>query len=153
MEREALSDILTYQLDEPDARVIAKAPVLIFLLVSAADGAIDKHEIKRFESMLSSESYKDLLALMDYTKLSIINTLRLLTENPVDYLAELERVKRVLDSRLPIAMAQQVKLQLYRLGRTIANSSRTLVEERNSDHEQIALKVIAGLFGIDETVC
>ena len=146
-----MSDVISDHFDEKEARVIAKAPVLVFLLVSAADGTIDKQEIRDFESILTRAPYGALLALMAKARLSIVDTLRQLTERPVDYIAELERIGRVLDQRLTAADAQQVKTQLYDLGISIANASGRflgLVGNPVSDQERTALKVIAGLFGI-----
>ncbi len=134
--------------------MIARAPVLVFLLVSAADGTIDKREIKGFESLLRSEPYSDLLAVMSRARLSIIDTLRQLTETQVDYLQELERIDRVLDSRLPSSLSLKLKLQLYDLGHHVALSSGRflgLVGDPVSKQEYTALKVIAGLFGITGT--
>lgn len=151
-----MSDVIEDHLDEREAQVIAQAPVLVFLLVSAADGTIDKHEIRGFVSLLSSPPYSGLLAVMERAKLSILGTLRQLTENPVDYLAELRRIERILDNRLPVALAQQLKRQLYDLGhRIVTASERVQVEADNSisEQEQVALKVIAGLFDIDERQC
>ena len=150
--RPGVSDVISDQFDKQEARVIAKAPVLVFLLVSAADGTIDKQEIRDFEAMMTSAPYGALLALMEKAKLSIIDTLRQLTENPIDYIAELERIGRVLDTRLTAADAQQVKAQLYDLGHSIAKASGRFLEQVGdpvSDQERTALKVIAGLFGID----
>jgi uncharacterized tellurite resistance protein B-like protein len=134
-------------------RVIAQAPVLIFLLVSAADGTIDKREIKSFESLLTAPPYRDLLAVMARARLTLVETLRQLTENPIDYLQELQRIQQVLERRLPNALAQQMKLQLYQLGWHVAVSSGHSTEEVDNHicrQEGTALKVIAGLFGITE---
>ena len=148
-------DIVSH-LDDRDVQVVAQAPVLVFLLVSAADGAIDKREIKRFAALLSGTSFSDLMAVMQRARLSIVDALRQLSENQVDYLAELQRIARVLDSRLPAKLALRVKSQLYRLGHGIATSSDQVAEsagERISEQERIALKVIAGLICIDEHQC
>ncbi|MEJ2455969.1 MAG: hypothetical protein P8103_17700 [Candidatus Thiodiazotropha sp.] len=149
-----MSDAILNHVDEHEARVIAQAPVLVFLLVSAADGTIDKREIKGVESLLSSEPYSDLFAVMVRARLSINDTLRQLTENPVDYLQELKRIDRVLDNRLPSALSLKLKQQLYDLGHHVALSSGRflgLVGDPVSKQELTALKVIAGLFGIAET--
>lgn len=151
-----MGDTIADYLDQPDIQVIAQAPVLIFLLVSAADGTIDKQEIKGFESILTSPDYTDLLTLMGRAGLSVIDTLRQLTEHPVDYLAELQRIGRVLESRLPAADAQHFKIQLFDLGHAVASASGRImgvVGNPVSDQEQTALKVIAGIFGIDKNQC
>ena len=151
-----MSDPMTYQLSDQDRQVIAQAPVLVFLLVSAADGTIDKREIKGFESILTDSSCAGLLALMSLAGLSVVETLRQLTEQPVDYLAELQHISRVIEMRLPAADAQQLKLQLYDLGHKVARASggfMGLVGNPISDQEHTALKVIAGIFGIHESQC
>ncbi len=148
-----VNDTIANYLGQQEIQVIAQAPVLVFLLVSAADGTIDKREIRGFESILTSEPYKELLALMGRAGLSVVDTLRQLTERPVDYLAELKRIDEVLSSRLPAAQAQQLKLQLYDLGHKVASVSGRfmgVVGSPISDQEQTALKVIAGIFGISE---
>lgn len=148
-------DIVSH-LDDHDVQVVAQAPVLVFLLVSAADGTIDKCEIKRFASLLSGTSFSDLMAVMQRARLSIVDALRQLSESQVDYLAELQRIAQVLDSRLPENLAQQVKTQLYRLGHSVATSSDQVTESVGgliSEQERIALKVIAGLICIDESQC
>ncbi len=130
--------------------------MLVFLLVSAADGTIDRREIGRFESLLLSSSYGDLIAVMQHARLSLADSLRQLTENHIDYLAELQHIAQVLDSRLPAPAARQIKNQLYDLGSCIAASSahgQTDAENPVSRQEQVALKVIAGLIGIDDVQC
>lgn len=151
-----MSVAIVEYLDDHEAQVIAQAPVLVFLLVSAADGTIDKREIKGFEAILTSPPYTDLLALMGRARLSVVDTLRQLTEHPIDYLAELKRIDRVLESRLPVAEGQHLKLLLYDLGRSVASASgRILGVAGNpiSDQEQTALKVIAGIFGVASSQC
>jgi hypothetical protein len=148
-----VTEAITDQFDEQERQVIAQAPVLIFLLVSAADGTIDKREVKGFESILTSPPYADLLLLMGRARLSVVDTLRQLTENPVDYLAELQRIDRVLETRLSLIEAQQLKLQLYDLAQAVAAASGGFMGVMGNpigDQEQTALKVIAGIFGIDE---
>jgi hypothetical protein len=149
------SDIVKH-FNDHEAQVIAQAPVLVFLLVSAADGTIDRYEIARFESLLISSPYSDLIAVMQRARLSIVDTLRQLTESHVDYLAELQQIARVLDRRLPPTLAQQVKNQLYDLGCCIAAASQqeqAAAGNPVSEQERVALKVIAGLIGIDENRC
>jgi uncharacterized tellurite resistance protein B-like protein len=148
-----VTDAIVNHLNKQETRVIAQAPVLIFLLVSAADGTIDKREIKSFESLLTTPLYSDLLDVMARARLTIIDTLRQFTENPVDYLQELQQINRVLDRRLPADLAQRMKLQLYQLGWHVAVSSGHSPEEVDNHicrQEGTALKVVAGLFGIDE---
>ncbi len=147
-----MTEFIASHFDKQEAQVIARAPVLVFLLVSAADGTIDKREIEDFESILTGPSYGDLLAVMNRAKLSIVDTLRQLSENPVDYLDELRQIARVLARRLPTDLTRQIKCQLYELGRHIAASSGGKEEDSDdaiSTQEQVALKVIAGLFDID----
>jgi hypothetical protein len=125
-------------------------------LVSAADGTIDKREIKSFESLLTSPPYSVLLAVMTQARLTLVDTLRQLTENPVDYLEELRHINRVLEKRLPTALAQKMKQQLYEIGWHVAVSSGASLEEVDNHicrQEGTALKVIAGLFGVVERDC
>jgi hypothetical protein len=147
-----VTEFIASHFDKQEAQVIARAPVLVFLLVSAADGTIDKREIEDFESILTGPSYGDLLAVMNRAKLSIVDTLRQLTESPVDYLDELRQIARVLACRLPANLTRQIKCQLYELGRHVTASSggtEADSEDALSTQEQVALKVIAGLFDID----
>jgi hypothetical protein len=147
-----VTDVIVNHLDKQAAQVVARAPVLVFLLVSAADGTIDKQEIEDFEAILSSPAYGALLSVMNRAKLSIVDTLRQLAESPVDYLQELRQISRVLGQRLPSDQTRQIKCQLYELGRHIAAASSGMAdsnEDAISPQEQVALKVIAGLFDID----
>jgi uncharacterized tellurite resistance protein B-like protein len=147
-----VADAIVNHFDKQETRVIAQAPILVFLLISAADGTIDKREIKSFESLLTTPPYSDLLAVMTGARLTIVDTLRQLTEKPVDYLQELQQISRVLDRRLPVDLAQRMKLQLYQLGWHIAVSSGHSLEDVDNHicrQEGTALKVIAGLFGIN----
>ncbi len=147
-----MSDAIAQCLSEQDAQVVAQAPVLVFLLVSAADGTIDKREIRGFESLLVSDPYRDLLQVMVRVRLSVIDTLRELTEHPVDYLAELQHINRVLGG-LPVEQGQRLKRQLYDLGQRVAASSGGifgLMGNPVSDQEQTALKVIASLFDLEK---
>jgi hypothetical protein len=151
-----VTEVIADHFDRQDMQVIAQAPVLVFLLVSAADGTIDKREVKGFESILTSPPYADLLALMGRARLSVVDTLRQLTEHPADYLAELQRIDLILEAGLPAAEARHLKLQLYDLGHSVASASghfMGVAESPISYQEQTALKVIAGIFGVHSTQC
>ncbi|MGD8910741.1 MAG: hypothetical protein PVI92_15480 [Chromatiales bacterium] len=148
-----MTDVIFEHFDKQEIRVLAQAPVLVFLLISAADGVIDKREIKSFASLLTAPPYSVLLSVMARARLSLVDALRQLTENPVDYWEELQHINRVLERGLPSALAQQIKLQLYELGWHVAASSGHSPEEVDNNicrQEGTALKVIAGIFGIDE---
>jgi hypothetical protein len=149
-----MQENITTHFNDEDIQVIAQAPVLVFLLVSAADGTIDEYEIKCFESLLTSPPYHDLLSIIALSRLSITDTLQQLTKHSIDYRASLRRINHILDTRLAPEQAQQIKQQLCELAQQIAAASEiapTTKDNPINDKERIALKVITGLFGVKQS--
>ena len=109
--------------DARDLEHIACAAPFVFLLVAAADGSIDKKELKRFGTLLAKDEYAILAAAMAQAGLSIEQLLSACKERLQDPVNELMALARVIDARLPTDTALQFKTALLKLGHAIAQAS------------------------------
>lgn len=149
-----MPDSANSALEKQDRLAIAQAPLLVFLLVSAADGTIDEKEIARFQALLISEPYRELLERMEQAQVVIGDSLQSLAATEVDYLAELERIDLALQRHASEGDARRIKRLLVELGESIAASSGGVSDGDEGSigpEERTALKVIAGILGVNGT--
>lgn len=108
-----------------DARTLARAPFLVFLLVAAADGKLDKKELKKFGQVLEqfsdcpSPRLRQAITDMLPTMATIFEEVTQESFNPID---ELQRVARIMDTQHP-AEADIFKQSLLSLAVQIAQAS------------------------------
>lgn len=109
--------------DSRDLEHLACAAPFVFLLVAAADGSIDKKELKRFSQLMAEEDYAILAAVMSQAGLPIEQLLAACKERLADPVNELMTLGQVIDARLPTDAAGQFKAALLKLGHAIAQAS------------------------------
>ena len=109
--------------DSRDLEHLACAAPFVFLLVAAADGSIDKKELKRFSQLMAQDEYAILTAAMAQVGWSIEQLLAACKERLKDPVNELMALAKVVDSRLPADTALQFKAALLKLGHAIAQAS------------------------------
>ncbi len=146
-----MTDSQDLQLNEEHARAFASAPILVFLLIAAADGTIDKKEIKQFQQLLLKKEYQALLAMMQLADVSISDYIQALLSAETDYITELQKVSAALDENLSQDRATAIKLMLLSLGKGIAESSGGFLGvfgSKISKEERVALAVITQIFGL-----
>jgi len=135
-------------------QLLTRAPILVFLMVAAADGKVDRKEAKRFAKLLQSPDYEIFTALFALSDVSPLDLLEQVQASLTDPKAELEAVRHAIDSTLAPDNAINFKAGLLNLGKEIAEASGGLFGifgSKISDEEKLAITVIAmGLGLIDE---
>lgn len=135
-----------------DDEVIARAPVLAFFLVAAADGNVDDKELADFEKMIGASSVfpSELFqkAIRDMRP-RLQDYLSEMATEEVDHEAELKRLNDTLDEQYR-AEAKSFKLSLFGLATKIAEASGGFLGVGNkiSKEEEEALKTIALALGL-----
>ena len=109
--------------DSRDLEHLACAAPFVFLLVAAADGSIDKKELKRFSQLMAEEEYAILAAMMVQAGIPIEQLLAACKERLADPVNELMSLGQIIDDRLPADAALQFKAALLKFGHAIAKSS------------------------------
>ncbi|MGD9170092.1 MAG: hypothetical protein PVI97_08535 [Candidatus Thiodiazotropha sp.] len=145
-----MTDALDLQLNSEEAKVFATAPILVFLLIAAADGKIDKKEVKQFEKILIKKEYQAIRAMMQMADVSVNDYIQAFLSAKVDYIHELQKITAALDENLSKEQAAAIKLILLSLGKVIAESSGGFLGifgSKISKEEKIALSLIAQIFG------
>ena len=157
---EEAGESTTYHDDQPanaklageDFEKLKAAPVLVFFLVAASDGKVDKKELTTFAKIIASADYVE-DALFRRVISNVINDLpEIMTDfasNPRDYIADLKEIKEIVDSNFPPAEAQQFKVTLLAVGSKIAASSGGFFSKVSKDEKKM-LAVIAVCLGLAE---
>ena len=109
--------------DSRDLEHLACAAPFVFLLVAAADGSIDKKELKRFSQLMAEEEYAILAAVMTQSGLGIEQLLAACKNRLADPVNELMSLGQIIDNRLPTDTALEFKAALLKFGHAIAQSS------------------------------
>ncbi|MES2818264.1 MAG: hypothetical protein V4812_04675 [Pseudomonadota bacterium] len=133
---------------------LKRAPFLVFFMVAAADGKIDKKELLAFIKLLTeAETYSNPLLTRIVT--NIIDDIPAMAtglgQQCLDYQAELNRIRTIVENRMPAEQAEAFKQALFRVGRDIAQASGGFLGfgSRISRDEKRALSYIAACLGID----
>ncbi len=132
---------------------LKKAPILVFFLVAAADGKVDKKETLALLKILSNPSIFN-NSLLTRIITNIITELHemvaTISQSQTNYLDELERVGQIVDQYLSADEANDFKISLFILGKEIAESSGGFFGfgSKVSKAEKIALANIWGSLGI-----
>ncbi len=136
-----------------DFNKLKQAPFLIFFLVAAADGKVDKKELTEFIKVLSNpELLED--ALMNRVITNIINDIPTMiadmASRELDYISELGILQNIADNNLSEDEANQFKISLFRIGKNIAEASGGFFGfgSKISKEEKAALAAIALCLGI-----
>lgn len=145
----APEEVSSTEMTESDWMILAKAPILIFFTVAAADGKVSKKELKQFDEILQKMEK----SLCDVTRkvvdLCMNNVGTFLKEfasiNSMRIMFELGLIGRTLNSgKLPIPAAASLKHELKQLAHNIANASGGLFGfgSKISKEEQESLNMI-----------
>jgi len=126
------------------------APFIVFLIVSAADGTIDKKEIKALGKVLSSQSHPltiELLASMPDAPHTIIQEL---LNDPQAMAERLETTVTDIDSVLPRSDALLFKVALFNIGQEVAEASGGFFGfgKKISKTEKAALTTVALMLNV-----
>ncbi len=138
-------------LSEEARATIGTAPALVFLLVAAADGDIDRKELKTFQKLIASNDYQVLLAMMMQAGSSPGEIVQGILASERPPLEQLAAVSQAIDEGLPPESAQAVKVMLLALAKSIAEASGGLLGlfgKKISEEETAALAVIAHTLGL-----
>lgn len=133
------------------SETLARAPVLMFLLVAAADGQVDKKELRTFQKLLAGKKYEVLLAMMQQSPASAQETIVRLMSDGRPLRDQLLELSDTLDAAMPADTARTIKMILVAFAKEIAEASGGflgLFGSKVSDEETAALAVIAHSFGL-----
>ena len=139
-----------------DYQKLKNAPYLIFFLVAAADGKVDKKEMKEFIKVLSNpELLKNTLMNKIITD-TISRAGEYITEvasGETDFIQELSSLKEIVESNLTESEANDFKLSLFMLGKYIAEASGGFFGfgSKISKEEKAALAAIAVCLDIKQS--
>ncbi len=102
------------------------SPFLIFFLVAAADGKVDRKELLEFIKILADpEAISN--PLLNRIITNVINDTQSMVssiaQQEIDYIGELGKLKNIAESNLPPDEANAFKIALFTLGRQIAEAS------------------------------
>lgn len=136
---------------------LARSPLLVFLLVAAADGKVDKKELAAFDKIVEASlgSTNDLVRQTITQMLPEVERhLEELTSEGVNPLEELKRVAAILDSNHPNE-AEEFKIYLLVVATKIAQSSGGFLGfgKKIDDREAAAIAAIAVTLGIKDLAC
>ena len=133
--------------------ILPRSPLLIFLLVAASDGKVDKKELANFQKVIIGSGKLQSTLLQKAIADMLPNLERFLVEltsGKFDYIAELKSIGEYVDKNYPADEAQTFKLSLVGLGKLIAESSGGFFGFGNkiSKEEETALIAIAVTLGV-----
>lgn len=111
---------------EAEWETLLKAPVLVFLLVSAIDGKVDQKEIQSFQKVLrEAATYKS--ALLRQVLIDMVEKVPALLGQILSAGSDagklLSDVKSIVNSKLPADDAKLFKQSLLYIGQQVAESS------------------------------
>ncbi len=130
---------------------LAKAPALVFLLVAAADGNVDKKEIAQFKKTIQDPDYQPLFAAMRETESDIPDLLAAIKSSGRSPVEELAILRGILEQLMPEEAASHYKVMLLKLGKSIAEASGGFLGVFGSKigkEEKLAIAAIAGALGL-----
>lgn len=137
-----------------ELEALQKSPFLIFFLVAAADGKVDKKEVQEFIEILSNPEIlqNELMAqLISGVGSKIPSIISEMATGKKNYIEELSSLKEIIDSKLAPEYANDFKITLLRIGKKIAESSGGFFGfgSKISKEEKTALAGIAICLGIN----
>ncbi len=135
-----------------DIDLLPRSPLLIFLLVAASDGKVDRKELTNFQKVVLGSGRLPSPLLQKAIAEMLPNLeryLQELTSGKFDYIGELKRIGDYVDQNHP-AEAETFKMSLLGLGKLIAESSGGFFGFGNkmSKDEEKALVAIAVTLGV-----
>lgn len=136
-----------------DFEKLKQAPFLIFFLVAAADGKVDKKEVLAFMKVLSNPEFLQnplINRIVTNVITQIPEIIGEMATKQLDYIAELESLKSIVEANLSEDSANQFKISLFIIGKQIAEASGGFFGfgSRISKEEKAALAAIAICLGV-----
>ncbi len=137
-----------------DFNTLKNAPFLIFFLVSAADGKIDKKEVLEFIKVLSSpeiQSHDLMVRVITNIITTVPERLTEMATADINYAVELIKIRLILETNLPSEEALEIKKSLLDLGNRIASASGSFFGfgSKIDKKEKAALDAIASILGLE----
>jgi len=148
-----MNDTTASSLSDDTRNILGRAPVLVFLLVAAADGQVDKKELKMFQKLIAMKQYEVLLAMLQQTEESLSEAVRRLLADDRNLIEHLITLSHTLNEALPPEPALLIKGTLVAFAKEIAEASGGFLGvfgSRISNEEKAALTVIVQTFGLLE---
>jgi tellurite resistance protein len=137
-----------------DFEALKRSPFLVFFIVAAADGKVDKKELLSFIEILSDpEKYSN--GLLNRIVTNVINDVSIivttLADSSLDYIEELGNLRRIIDDNLPPEEAIAFKMCLLLIAKEIAEASGGFLGfgSKISKDEKVAIAAIAMCLGIE----
>ncbi|AJQ95462.1 hypothetical protein [Gynuella sunshinyii] len=136
-----------------DFETLKQSVFLIFFLVAAADGKVDKKELIAFIKLLSDPE-KITNTLLNRIVTNVINDVPTIisemAKKKLDYIEELGKLKKIIDNNLSAEEANSFKISLFLVGREIAEASGGFFGfgSKISKEEKGALAAIALCLGV-----
>ena len=133
--------------------VLKQAPFLIFFLVAASDGKVDKKEVVAFANLLSDPNKITNPLLIRIITNVINNTREMLADmatRKLDFVGELTKLGSVVDNNMPEAEANAFKVSLLSMAVEIAGASGGFLGfgSKISKEEKASIAGIALCLGI-----
>jgi len=137
-----------------DFETLKQSVFLIFFIVAAADGKVDKKELIAFVKLLSDpEKIKN--SLLNRIVTNVINDVPTIVyemaKKKLDYIEELGKLKKIIDDNLSSEEANSFKISLFLVGKEIAEASGGFFGfgSKISKEEKGALAAIALCLGVN----
>ena len=136
-----------------DFEILKQSVFLIFFLVAAADGKVDKKELIAFVTLLSDPD-KVTNTLLNKIVTNVINDVPAIVADmarkQLDYIGELGKLKGIIDDNLSPDDANAFKMSLFLVGKEIAEASGGFFGfgSKISKEEKGALAAIALCLGV-----
>ncbi|HAG94237.1 MAG: hypothetical protein CMK83_19905 [Pseudomonadales bacterium] len=113
-------------LSDDDIKLLAYAPIAVFCIVAAADGSIDKKEVKAFQVELLKGIITD-SELMQKVMVHVVSDFEgmigAFLKQEVDAKEKLEQILRVLDGKLSAEESHKFKVSMLSIGKSVAEAS------------------------------
>ncbi len=133
--------------------LLAKAPAIIFLLVSGTTGTIDKKQIKQLTKLLASKDYQLLITPMQQDGSSLTQILTDLQLNKEQPLQQLQNLNAVLNHDFPEQLAHKYKTTLLQLAHAITQNKFGFIKllfNQASLQNHFVIETIANELELDE---
>lgn len=142
------------QLNEDEIKLLAYAPIAVFCVVAAADGNIDKKEVKAFQVELLKGIITD-SELMQNVMVHVMSDFEpMITrflQQEVNAREILEQILQLLNGRLEVEEAHKFKLSMLSIGKSVAEASggfMGMFGSKISKEEKRALEGLALFLGL-----
>jgi hypothetical protein len=136
-----------------DFEVLKRSPFLVFFIVAAADGKVDKKELLAFlEILFDSDKYPNVLfnRILENVRNDVSTIVSGIADKNLDYIEELSNLRRIIDDNFSPEDAIAFKMSLLMISKEIAEASGGFLGFGNKirKEEKAAIAAIAMCLGI-----